>query len=103
MAKKQITPQTLMESVQRDVSNFISNLAPTMANNVVHAHCMDMILSMRRLRQKLLEEPNGKQLLRTEIDQCGIHIYKLHALLDQRVLAHPPKCREHLRQAGFLQ
>ena len=92
-----------MESVQRDVSNFISNLAPTMPNDVVHTHCMDMILSMRRLRQKLLEEPNGKQRLRPQIDQCGIHIYNLHALLDQRVLAHPPKCREHLRQAGFLQ
>ena len=93
----------VMNRCDRDVGQFLSVTAPCMANHQVKPEADAMILGLRHLRMKMLDEPNGRKILRPQIDRISMHIYNLKQLLDLRVLDHPPACKEHLRQAGLIE
>ena len=99
--KKTVKLSELMQEIDMDVRVFM-HVAPSNPDDEVQQLAHAMILNLRHTRLKFLNEPDGRKRLRPQIDELGIHIFKVLRLLTERDLDHPPKCGQQLREAGLL-
>ena len=103
MAKKKATTlPELMADIHTEIQRFINETAPVAPDDMAQEIAHDLILKLRTTRLKFLNEPDGRKRLRPQIDELGIHIFKILKVLTERGLDHPPKCTQQLREAGLL-